>query len=82
MIIEQWFAENPLILYDYKIEPSDEYDPGTTYEEYCYDLIIGDLFYDMILVDASTKELSIGIGSDNVPMDQWYNETWLPLVSK
>lgn len=72
-VIDQWFGTHP-ITYDYEVELSGEYETNVTYECYWYNLYIGDLFYDMILVDGSTGELTIGEGRDNIPMSQWYTE--------
>lgn len=79
-LLEQWFAENSLIYYDYTIELSEKYVSGVEHGGYWYDLYIGDLFYDMIYVDASTGELLMGEGDIVTSMDQWYAETWLPLM--
>ncbi|MDE7207006.1 MAG: hypothetical protein K2N90_07605 [Lachnospiraceae bacterium] len=74
----QWFAENPLIYYDYEIELSDEWTSGVEQGAYWFDLYIGNLFYDIIWIDTVTGGVSMGEGDMSVPMDQWYAEPWLP----
>lgn len=78
--VEQWFAEHPLIYYDYEIELSDEWTSGADVGCYWYDLYIGDLYYDVIWIDVATGGIMMGEGDASVPIDQWYTETWLPLM--
>lgn len=65
VLINQWLVAHPN-----GVEWDGEYEPNATYESYRYNLYINESFYDMILVDESTGELSISEEKHNESIEQ------------